>query len=355
MQLREIGLRQSNEQIDTHLALLRLTMKSLEAGELTPSYLNDVRLVLDEVTRALNQHSQVRRFEQEHEEQRNILTEWFVTAIHQDSWPLDIIREIVTQLYRRYLHDAQAIWWFQAEPEEPFRWAASHGLNTAQVLQRMLHPARHSSRHIHNAILAGLLHDLGMTRLPVKVLTAQEQTNSSTRQQWRSHAAWLAERVRPQLHPEEFDIALAIAQHHERLDGSGYPNKMSGNELIELARQLAVADVYAALCQPRPHRAAHSSRQAVQLVLHEAKTNRLDPQAATLLLPWALAPIGTQVELADGTEAKVIAWHSSSSGTSILRPVIELAHGHHSQIIDLDLARDRHIIQQLTLNEKQAG
>jgi len=358
LQLRELanaGLNAQDLAVPKNLALIRLTIRSLELGDLTLSQVEDIRLVLDEVTRQLNLQSQVRRHVHQHDEQRHRLTEWFENAVGKDTWPLEDVRELAHELYRDYLFLAPPLSWYRAQPEEPFLWAASHGLNTAQVLQRMLHPAHHTSRHVLNAILAGLLHDLGMARLPTKVLAAQVRTDPTSKQQWRSHATWLAERLRPHLKPEEFDVAHAIAQHHERLDGTGYPLKLKSGELIELGRHLAVADTYAALCQARPHRPAHSTRQAIQLVLKEAKWGRLDQLAALMLLPWGMAPVGSKVELSDGSKGEVISWAHVPLGTSNLRPVIALHQQHRGKILDLDLVRDRHIIRVLDEKHKQAG
>lgn len=341
MQLKSLGQTPDTPGLQHHLALLRLTMRSLEMDGLTPIHLRDVRTVLDDVTRHLNQRSAERRQQQTLLEQRNLLSEWFEGAISKDSWPLDTIRDLAQQLHRDYLFQGLPLHWHAASPEEPYLWAAAHGLNTAQVLQRMLSPHRHSSRHILNAILAGLLHDLGMTRLPVRVLTAQEQTNTTTKQQWRSHATWLAERLRPHLHPEEFDVAQAIAEHHERLDGLGYPNSLKGSQLQELGRQLAVADTYAALCQPRPHREAYTPKQAVKLILQEAQSGRFDELAALMLLPWARVPAGSNIELSDGSQGKVIAWHPHH----YWQPIVSLQNGHDlMKVIDLEVARDRHVV-----------
>ncbi len=358
LQLKELanaGLNAQDSVLPKNLALLRLTIRSLELGDLTLAQLDDIRMVLDEVTRQLNLQSQVRRSVHQHDEQRHRLTEWFENAIGKDAWPLEDMRELAGELYRDYLFLAPPLSWYRASPEEPFLWAASHGLNTAQVLQRMLHPAQHTSRHVLNAILAGLLHDLGMARLPTKVLTAQVRTDPTSKQQWRNHSTWLAERLRPHLRPEEFDVAQAIAQHHERLDGLGYPLKLKSGELIELGRQLAVADAYAALCQARPHRPAHPTRQATQLVLKEAHGGRLDQLAALMLLPWGMAPVGSKVELSDGSEGEIISWAHVPLGTNNLRPVIALHQQNRGKILDLDLVRDRHIIRILDAEHRQAG
>mgnify|MGYP001590862010 CR=1 FL=1 len=57
-----------------------------------------------------------------------------------------------------------------------------------------------------------------------------------------------------------------VAQHHERIDGSGYPVKLKGNEIVLGARILAVADVYDALISTRPHCAAFSEEAALKFI-----------------------------------------------------------------------------------------
>ncbi len=340
MQLKALGQTPDTPGLQEHLAMLRLTIRSLEGEGLTHQHWRDVRMVLDVVTRHLNSRSAERRLEQHRLEQRNQLSDWFEVAIQQDVWPMEPLRELAQQLHRDFLFQASPLYWHEASPEDPYLWAAAHGLNTAQVLQRMLSPRHYTSGYRLNAILAGLLHDLGMTRLPAKVLSAQEPTSDANRQQWRSHAVWLAERLRSHLHPEEFDVAQAIAEHHERLDGSGYPQQLQMPTLHPLGRQLAVADTYAALCQPRPHRKAYSPREAVQLILQDARAGRLDDHASLALLPWARWPAGSEVELSDGSTGKIVAWH----GHLHSQPVIRIEHGHEpARIVDLEWACDRAI------------
>jgi len=129
---------------------------------------------------------------------------------------------------------------------------------------------------------AGLVHDLG--RLGV------------------SNAIWDKpgplrpdefERVR--LHPYLTDRMLArvsalgpsreiAARHHERLDGSGYPRGLTAISLTPSDRLLAVADVYHAMTEPRPHRQALSADQAVQELRAEVRAGRLDGDAVTSVL-----------------------------------------------------------------------
>jgi DNA-binding CsgD family transcriptional regulator len=69
------------------------------------------------------------------------------------------------------------------------------------------------------------------------------------------------------------------AQHHERVDGSGYPRGLKGSMLSPAARILAAADVYQAMLEPRPHRAATSPGQAADELRAEVRSGRLDGDA----------------------------------------------------------------------------
>src|SRR5205807_4466567 len=105
------------------------------------------------------------------------------------------------------------------------------------------------------------------------------------------------------------EIADAAAGHHERADGTGYPNGRSGEQVSPLVRLVAAADVYAAMCAPRPQRPAHDPRAAMTDVLLLADRGKLDRYAAECLLALGLYPAGSVVELADGSTAQVLAPH----------------------------------------------
>jgi HD-GYP domain-containing protein (c-di-GMP phosphodiesterase class II) len=129
---------------------------------------------------------------------------------------------------------------------------------------------------------AGLLHDLGRIGVPN---TIWDKPGPLTETEW--------ERVR--LHPYYTERVLArlnalgrvssiAAQHHERLDGSGYHRGLPASLLPMTARILAAADVYHALISPRPHRAAHSAEGAADELRHQVRAGLLDDAAVKAVL-----------------------------------------------------------------------
>ena len=137
---------------------------------------------------------------------------------------------------------------------------------------------------------AALVHDLG--RMGVSNLV-WDKRGALTPAEWervRLHP-YLTERMlsRPAaLHA----LAEIAGRHHERLDGSGYPRGLAGGAISRLARVLAAADVYHAMLEPRPHRAALPADQAAAALRQEARSGRLDGGAVDAVLRAAGHRVG---------------------------------------------------------------
>jgi PAS domain S-box-containing protein/putative nucleotidyltransferase with HDIG domain len=108
---------------------------------------------------------------------------------------------------------------------------------------------------------ASVLHDIGKIVVPAEILSKPGRLSDAEMQLVRQHPAAGAEIVRPiGFDPE---VAEMIGQHHERLDGSGYPAGLAGDEILWEARILAVADVVEAMVSHRPYRPALPLEQVV--------------------------------------------------------------------------------------------
>lgn len=102
--------------------------------------------------------------------------------------------------------------------------------------------------------MAGLVHDIGKISVPSQILSKQAQLRESEMSLIREHAEAGYEILKKVHFP--WPIAKIVHQHHERLDGSGYPNGLVGEEILLEARILAAADVVEAMSSHRPYRAA---------------------------------------------------------------------------------------------------
>ncbi len=206
----------------------------------------------------------------------------------------------------------------------PARHIASHCLNVAQVLARVLRHDVTSQGGIPEAIAAALVHDVGMLRVPHDAWLHEGPLSRGQRRKIEAHVRSGVDIV-SKLAPKAKWLHQALAAHHERMDGTGYPGGLPGREIPPLACALAVADVYAALTEARPHRVAMEPRAALSETLLQVENNLVDGVAAERLLQLSFYPVGTAVELADGALGIVVATHMSRRDHNTpARPVVEL-------------------------------
>jgi HD-GYP domain-containing protein (c-di-GMP phosphodiesterase class II) len=194
----------------------------------------------------------------------------------------------------------------EADPRQPARFIAAHSLTVARVVARV---ARHEpelrSRPLE-PLLAALIHDAGMLRVPAALLAKTEPLDDDDRRAIEAHCP-IGAQLAAQLLPDAAWLSEAAAGHHERLDGTGYPGGLNEFQLSTLTRLLAVCDVYTALCTARPQRPALETRTAMADTLLLADRGLLDRHHAERLLQLSFYPVGSVVELASGAIGVVAA------------------------------------------------
>jgi PAS domain S-box-containing protein len=108
------------------------------------------------------------------------------------------------------------------------------------------------------------IHDIGKIGIPTEILTKPDALNSFEIAMLRNHAQAGFNVIKHINFP--WPVAQTVLQHHERMDGSGYPNQIRGTEIILEARILAVADTVEAMCGRRPYRLAPGLRAALETI-----------------------------------------------------------------------------------------
>jgi len=126
----------------------------------------------------------------------------------------------------------------------------------------------------------GYLHDIGKISVPDSILFKRSRLTPEEWRIMRNHTIRGEEICRPMksLAP----ILPIIRNHHERWDGSGYPDGLRGEDIPLLARILQVADIYDALTTARPYKPAYSHDRALTIMREEAKRGWRDPELVAL-------------------------------------------------------------------------
>jgi putative nucleotidyltransferase with HDIG domain len=153
------------------------------------------------------------------------------------------------------------------------RYTAGHSAAVAiyarDIARRLDLPARHQQL----AHLAGLVHDIGKIGLPAGLLEKAGALTLEERRHMEQHSV-IGERILANVDSYS-EIALIVRHHHERVDGTGYPDQVDGEQISILAKIVAVADAYNAMTSDRPYRDAMPSRVA-RLRLAQAVESQFD-------------------------------------------------------------------------------
>lgn len=156
-----------------------------------------------------------------------------------------------------------------------------HSESVASLAEVLAVGAALSESDCHKAWLGGYFHDIGKIFVTRKIHFKPGALTSSERQVMRQHPA-LGERL---LVGSAFEAVAPIARHHhERMDGTGYPDGLAGNRIPMLARLVAVADFYVAYREHRTYRHGHSHRDTLVLAEGAAAAGHLDTEFVRLLV-----------------------------------------------------------------------
>lgn len=143
-------------------------------------------------------------------------------------------------------------------------WTAGHSERVALLATATGRELGLSSPDIDRLHRGGLLHDVGKIGVPADVLNKAGRLAPEELDLVRAHPALGARILAPI--DAYTDLLPLVLSHHELLDGSGYPNQLSGDEIPPLVRVLTVADVFDALVSDRPYRGAWNARKALDYI-----------------------------------------------------------------------------------------
>ncbi len=159
------------------------------------------------------------------------------------------------------------------ETRDPY--TAGHQKNVADISQAIARRMGLPEERIEGIVLAATVHDLGKISIPAETLSKPTNLNDFEKSLIRFHPQSGYEILKMVDFP--WPIAKIVLQHHERLNGSGYPQGLAGDDILLEAKIIGVADVVDAMCSHRPYRPALGIDKALVELLKNNGT-LYDPQ-----------------------------------------------------------------------------
>lgn len=152
--------------------------------------------------------------------------------------------------------------------------------------------------------IAGLLHTIGMLRIPSDIYLSDRQLTPKEKQMIIAMPILGFRSLKAAEFP--MPICLAVLEHHERIDGSGYPRNLAGDKLSMYGKILAVASSYVAAVSARPFREARDGHSGIMDLLRDMGKLYDEKVLRALVFTLSIYPIGTYVELANGSRGVVV-------------------------------------------------
>ena len=160
-------------------------------------------------------------------------------------------------------------------------YSSEHSLRVAAISRKTGMEMGLSSEELDALEIGCLVHDMGKIAIPDDILLKPGRFDKLDRQIMNLHPTIGAKFLEAR-YPDDRVVEIVL-KHHERLDGSGYPSGLKGDDIGIMVRIVSAADVYEALIAKRPYKSPMSSTQAIEILRDEAKTGKLDQSVVTAL------------------------------------------------------------------------
>jgi HD-GYP domain-containing protein (c-di-GMP phosphodiesterase class II) len=209
-----------------------------------------------------------------------------------------------------------------------------HSINVALLAVMIGSTLGYNALKLREVAIGALLHDVGMFLLPADITYKRGPLTPSEQKLVHEHPTQGFQLLRGR--PDITAVIANIAyQHHERLDGSGYPRNLNKEKIIEMAQIVAVADVYDAMVSERVYRKASSPNRVINYLRANAGHLFEPIIVAALIKNVSEFNVGAIVQLNDGQSAEVLKINHADGR----RPIVGLPDG---KVIDL--MKERHLL-----------
>ncbi len=210
----------------------------------------------------------------------------------------------------------------------------AHSLNVALISRRLGHWLKMEQDELALVTLCGLLHDIGKLRIPAEILNKPDKYTDEEFALVQSHPKLSYELLKPL--PIDERVKRGALSHHERCDGSGYPQRLTQNDTDDFALLIAIGDVYDAMTAARSYRAPLCPFQAIANFERDGLSKYKPQFILTFLQHMANMYQNNRIMLSDGRSANIVMLNQNS----LSKPIVQFDDG---SCLDLSTQSDLHI------------
>jgi HD-GYP domain-containing protein (c-di-GMP phosphodiesterase class II) len=216
----------------------------------------------------------------------------------------ELAKQAVAECVESVINSPDAlIWMTQLKNRDEY--TAQHSMNVcifAIALGRHIHlPVN----ELHNLGLCGMMHDMGKMRVPLEILNKPGQLTPEEMTIMKSHTTmgWKLLMSSPGMYGGAIDVAYS---HHERLDGNGYPRKLTDNEISPFTRIIAIVDLYDAISSDRIYQIGRTHLETISVMTKVSGTHLDSALTMKFIECLGIYPAGSIVEMSTGEVGIVV-------------------------------------------------
>jgi len=221
------------------------------------------------------------------------------------SFEIERVEEIVGDMVESVVRNPDAAMWIARLRQEDIA-TYGHGLQVSVYITSFGRHLGFPKAQLSQLAQIGLLLDIGKIKLPRYLLEKQGRYTTEEYEEAKRHVQHGIE-ILSQTENIDPEVIEGIEQHHERMNGSGYPKGYVGDEIGIYGRMAGIVDTFAALTNHRPYAAAASSYEALRSISGWAGDFFHEPLVQQFVSSIGVFPVGSLIELSTGEVAIVVA------------------------------------------------
>ncbi len=211
-----------------------------------------------------------------------------------------------------------------------------HSLNVAILLANFANQLEMEEEKVQELALSGFLHDIGKINIPDEILHKPGRLTDREMDVMRKHVQFGTDVLVDMNIPPS--IIRTIGEHHERLDGLGYPEGKNAEQISLFGRMIAIADTYDAITADRCYKAGMPSKKALQILIKDSPVKYDKELVMQFVKSIGIYPVGSLVKLNNEKIAMVLKQNSTDSNTPVVKVFYSASGKHYVQPTDVDLS-----------------
>ncbi|WP_158972801.1 HD-GYP domain-containing protein [Paraglaciecola sp. L3A3] len=218
-----------------------------------------------------------------------------------------------------------------------------HSLNVAILLANFAKKMGLDDDQVQEIALSGFLHDIGKINIPDEILHKPGRLTDDEMDIMRKHVQLGTDVLLDMDIPAS--IIRTIGEHHERLDGLGYPKQLKAQDISMFGRMIAIADTYDAITANRCYKAGMSSKKALQIIVKDTPEKYDKKLLLQFVKSVGIYPVGTLVKLNNEKIAMVLQQHISETTKPKVKVFYSVKGNHYIPATDIDLSTSTNSIK----------